>query len=91
MRKHFLPPVFTRSPGSASRDAQSKASPTPSASPEGVTVAFWIVSSLGEAAGSPLGSERKRKLLSRAQLLATPWTYSPSPDQNTGVGSLSLL
>ena len=35
----------------------------------------------------------KWKLLSRVQLFATPWLYSPwnSPGQNTGVNSLSLL
>ena len=35
----------------------------------------------------------KWKLLSRVQLFAYPWLYSPwnSPGQNTGVGSLSLL
>ena len=35
----------------------------------------------------------KRKLLSRVQLFATPWIYSPwnSPGQNAGVGSRSLV
>ena len=39
------------------------------------------------------GSEVKWKSLSRVLLFATPGLYSPwnSPDQNTGVGSLSLL
>ena len=49
---------------------------------------------LGQKASNMLLGKWKWKLLSHVWLFATPWTmYSPqsSADQNTGVGSLSLL
>ena len=41
----------------------------------------------------PSGCGKKVKVLSCVRLFATPWTVQSmdSPDQNTGVGSLSLL